>query len=50
MTLWGCQLGAGFLNCASTSYTVLQMGIVVVVTVAVASALLFFGARCVGSA
>ena len=45
MTLWACRLGAGFLECASTSYTVPQKIITALVVAALASALLYFGVR-----
>jgi len=44
VTLWGCQLGGGFVQCASTSHTLPDIIIVIVVVGAAASVLLFYGA------
>ena len=45
MTLWGCRLGAGFADCASTSYTALQIVIVSLVAGAVAVLMFYYGGR-----
>lgn len=45
MSLWGCRLGSGFAECASTSYTLPQLIIVLVVAGALAVALLYCTVR-----
>ena len=45
MTLWGCRLGAGFADCASTFYTYPQKIILALVVAALAAAVLYFGVR-----
>ncbi len=45
MTLWGCRLGAGFVECASESYTVGHVIIIAVIVAAVVTGLLYCGVR-----
>jgi hypothetical protein len=45
MTLWGCRFGAGFVQCASASYTMPHIIIVAVVAGAVAAVLMYYTAR-----
>ena len=45
MTLWGCRLGVGFADCASTFYTFPQKTIILVVAAVLVSALLYYGVR-----
>ena len=45
MTLWGCRLGAGFVDCASTFYTFPQRAIVIVVAAVLIPVLLYYGVR-----
>ncbi len=45
MTLWGCRLGAGFLECASESYTLVHMIAIVLVLAAVITFLFYCGVR-----
>jgi hypothetical protein len=44
MTLWGCRLGAGFVQCVSTSHTLPHIIFVLVVVGAAASVLFYYGA------